>query len=417
MGFQTALSGLNAATKNLDVIGNNVSNASTVGFKSSQAQFADVFAASLSGGGSNQIGIGTKLANVAQQFTQGNITVTNNPLDLAINGKGFFRLSQNGAISYSRNGQFQLDKDAYLVSSNGLHLTGYQADSSGAITGAVGDINISQDDLSPRSTANVTAAANLDANAAVPAKPWAEPDPAASPSTSADPNSYNSSTSVTVYDSHGNAHVTTMYFIKTAANTWDVQMAVDGKGIPSAAGEATLKFTSAGVIDSTATTIPISVDIPIPATGATTPLVVKFDFGSMTQFGSAFSVNTLSQDGYASGRLSGFGIGDDGTIQGRYTNGQTLTLGQIALANFSNPQGLQPLGDNQWSESPDSGSPLIGTPGTASLGALQSAAVEDSNVDLTQELVNMIVAQRAYQANAQTIKTQDQVLQTLVNLR
>ncbi|MBU0592516.1 MAG: flagellar hook protein FlgE [Gammaproteobacteria bacterium] len=422
MGFQTGLSGLNASSKNLDVIGNNVANSSTVGFKTSQAQFADVFAASLAGSGASQVGIGTRLANVSQQFTQGNISVTNNPLDVAINGRGFFRLSDAGAISYTRNGQFQLDKDSYIVTNGGQHLTGYQADSTGSITGALGDLRIDLADQPPTITSTATVGANLDSNSAVITAAWVDPDPsAAAPAPVLDPASYNSSTSMTVYDSLGNSHVVSMYFAKTAANTWDVNMTMDGYG--TAVGNPVisgLAFTDQGVIDpATYTPTTISFDLATinPDLGAQSPLDISFDYGETTQFGSVFGVNTLSQNGYASGRMAGFSIGSDGLVQGRYTNGQTKTLGQVALANFANPQGLQPLGDNQWSESPSSGQALVGGPGTASLGLLQSAATEDSNVDLTAELVNMIVAQRAYQANAQTIKTQDAVLQTLVNLR
>lgn len=422
MAFQHGLSGLNASSKALDVIGNNIANGSTVGFKGSVAQFADVFAASLMGGGGGQIGIGTRLANVSQQFTQGNITTTNNPLDVAINGRGFFRLSDNGAISYTRNGQFELDKDGYIVTSTGLKVTGYQADANGLITGALGNLQLSQADIPPQFTSTAAVSANLDANATVPTAAWVDPNPGASPAVALDVKSFNHSTSMTVYDSLGNSHIVGMYFRMTAANTWDVYATVDGYG--GAVGNPVvtgLPFTSSGVIDTTAYTPPslISLDltVPNPTNGATTPLDINFDFSKMTQYGSAFSVNELSQNGYASGRIAGFSIGADGVVQGRYSNGQTMTLGQLALANFVNPQGLNAIGNNQWAESPESGQALVGAPGSGTLGMLQSAAVEDSNVDMTQELVNMIVAQRAYQANAQTIKTQDQVMSTLVNLR
>lgn len=427
MGFQTALSGLNAASKNLDVIGHNVANSGTVGFKSSQAQFADVFAASLTGGGANQIGIGARIADVAQQFTQGNVSATNNPMDVAINGAGFFILSNNGAQSYTRNGQFQLDKFNNIVTNNGLLVQGYQVDSTGAITGALGNLTVEQGDQPPQITTAATVGANLDANAqsaadTPPLAAWVDPDPTAVPAVPIDPASYNSSTSMTVYDSLGNSHVVGMYFRKLDANQWEVHYTMDGNATGAPVAEVTaLQFDPTlnnGLIDPATPPAPTTINLPISATlGAATPLVVEFNYDSMTQFGSKFGVNTLSQDGFASGRLAGFNIGSDGILQGRYTNGQTKTLGQLALANFANPQGLQPIGDNQWTESPDSGAALVGQPGTASLGVLQSSATEDSNVDLTAELVNMIVAQRAYQANAQTIKTQDAIQQTLVNLR
>lgn len=407
MSFQQGLSGLNSASKSLDVIGNNVANASTVGFKQSQAQFSDVFANTLSGSGGTQVGIGTKVSTVSQLFSQGNITVTNNPLDLAVNGKGFFRLSNNGAVSYTRNGQFQIDKSGYIVNGNGLRLTGYLANASGVLnTAAPADLQIPSSDLTPKASANINAVINLDSRAA---------SLSAAAFNLSDPTTYNNSTSVAVYDSLGNSHTFSTYFVKTAANTWQVFASSDGVQI-GAGAVGTLTFQSNGSINTAATTLPFSVSAPV-TTGATTPLAIKLDFAGTTQFGSGFGVNSLAQDGYTSGRLSGFAVGADGSILGRYTNGQSATLGQVILANFNNPQGLQPLGDNGWAETSASGAPLVGAPGSGSLGALQSAAVEDSNVDLTAELVNMITAQRVYQANAQSIKTQDAVLQTLVNLR
>lgn len=437
MSFQQALSGLNASSKSLDVIGNNIANSSTVGFKASQAQFADVFAASLSGGGGGQIGIGTRLATVAQQFTQGNITTTNNPLDVAINGRGFFRLSDSGTISYSRNGQFQMDKEGYIISNTGSRLTGYMADpATGVITGALGDLQLSQADKDPSATSALTMAANLDANAIAPATtafPWVAP---ASATDVPDPRTYNSATSFTVYDSLGNSHIVNTYFVKStvaptapATSVWNAYMSIDGRwdmgstGVP-AAPNAIFEFDTAGQVVPTSTTINnitfttslLPVGSPAGAANITIP-ATSFDYSGMTQFGSPFSVSTLYQNGYTSGRLAGFSIGQDGVILARYSNGQSQNLGQVALANFINPQGLSAKGDNKWVETPDSGQPLVGGPGTGVLGLLQSASVEEANVDLTQELVAMIVQQRAYQANAQTIKTQDQVMQTLVNLR
>lgn len=408
MGFQQGLTGLNAASKNLDVIGNNVANAGTVGFKASQAQFADVFANSLTGAGGVQIGIGTKIADVAQQFTQGNITVSNNPLDLAINGKGFFRMDQNGVVSYSRNGQFHLDKDGYIINSTGLRLTGYGVDNNGVILQtAPTDLQVSAADLTPRASTKAGIGVNLDSRLSP---------PATSPFNPTDPTTYNNSTSLTVYDSLGNPQIVSTYFVKSAtANTWNVYGTVTAPtgtttALNGGASLGTLTFSTTGTY--TASTV-AAISIPV-TTGAASPLVITPDFSTSTQFGSPFGVNTLTQDGYSSGNLSGFSIGANGIVQGRYSNGQSRNLGQVVLANFVNPQGLQPLGDNQWAETSSSGAPLVGAPNTASLGVLQSSAVEDSNVDLTAELVNMITAQRVYQANAQTIKAQDTILQTLV---
>lgn len=427
MGFQTGLSGLNAASKNLDAIGHNVANSATVGFKASQSQFSDVFAASLSGGGGAQVGIGTRLATVAQQFTQGNISSSNNPLDMAINGRGFFRLSNAGAISYTRNGQFQLNKDNYIVTSSGLNLTGYQADSTGAITGSLGNLQLSTADIDPSVTGKITIGANLDSRMTAVASPLAAGTlTGTAPNYNApDPDTYNSSQPLTIYDSLGNAHNAIYYFVKdgTTANTWNVLMTVDNGANDGGAitQVTTLTFDASGSLTAPAGP-PIGTVLNKPvawsaALGVTTPQLLDFTFSDTTQFGSSFGVNTMSQDGYTSGRMAGFSIGSDGTIQGRYTNGQTRSLGQLALANFANPQGLQQMGDNQWTESATSGAPVVGAPGSASLGMLQSSSTEDSNVDLTAELVNMIVAQRSYQANAQTIKTQDAIQQTLMNLR
>jgi flagellar hook protein FlgE len=421
MSFQQGLSGLNAASQNLEAIGNNVANANTVGFKGSQVQFADVYANSLNGSGTGSIGIGVKVADVAQQFTQGNITASNNPLDIAINGGGFFRMSTNGTVSYTRNGQFSLDKDGFIVNSNGARLTGYVADARGVLsTGAPADLKISKADLSPQQTSAVKAQLNLDSRQSV--KTW---------DGTLDPTTYNNASSVTVYDSLGNSHVMQTYFVKTGPvppattePTWDVYAALDGNLVTTPAGGkiGTLTFSPDGTIDKTATTLPFA-DVELNVTtGATDPIGgtgvgISVDFTGTTQYGSNFGVNALTQDGYASGHLSGFNISEDGTIVGRYSNGQSATLGQVVLANFTNPNGLEPIGNNMWAESAASGQSLIGGPGSGTLGVLSSSAVEDSNVDLTAELVNMITAQRVYQANAQTIKTQDQVLQTLVNLR
>lgn len=408
MSFQQGLSGLNAASKNLEVIGNNVANSSTIGFKQSRAEFADVYANSLTGTGASQIGIGTKISTVAQQFTQGNITSTNNSLDIAINGGGFFRMSNNGSITYARNGQFQMNKDGYIVDSENKRLTGYTASTTGVLsTGAPAEININTADLTPLASTEVVGLVNLDSTKTALTAAGFDP---------ADPTTYHNSTAVTVYDSLGNSHTLQNFFVKTGAGTWDIFNTVDGVSttvLP--APSAVMTFTGTGV---SPTVVPATPSISFaPTTGATSPQAITLDFGSSTQFGSAFSVNSLNQDGYTSGHLAGFNIGKDGTIVGRYTNGQSQTLGQVVLANFANPNGLQQLGSNAWGESATSGPALVSTPNTGSLGVLQSSALEESNTDLTAELVNMITAQRVYQANAQTIKTQDQILQTLVNLR
>lgn len=420
MAFQHGLSGLNGATTSLDVIGNNIANASTVGFKQSQAQFSDVYANALSGGHSNQIGIGTTVSDIAQQFTQGNISNSNNPLDLAINGGGFFRMSNNGVVTYSRNGQFHVDSEGFIVNGDNLNLTGFRSDSAGNIVAsAPGALRMNTADLTPQATTKFETGFNLDSRTTV---------PATIPTFDAnDPTTYTSTTSASIFDSLGNQHVLTLYFQKNAANSWDAFATVDGEvdaaGAPigvtlDGGGSTGLTFDSNGVLTAPAAPIVVSVDLATidPSNGATSPLDFELDFSSATQFGANFGVNSLVQDGFTSGRLAGFNVSDLGIISGNYTNGETRTLGQIALTNFSNPNGLAPMGGNQWAETGDSGQPLVGGPGSGTLGVLQSSAVEDSNVDLTTELVNMITAQRVYQANAKTIETQDAILQTLVNL-
>jgi flagellar hook protein FlgE len=448
MGFQQGLSGLNVAAKNLDVVGNNVSNANTVGFKQGQAQFADMYT-SAQGGGPNSIGIGAKIAAVAQQFGQGNVSVTSNPLDIAISGKGFFQMNNNGSIMYSRNGQFQLDKNGFIVNAQGHMLTGYQVNKeTGEVSsGSTGPMQLPTKGITPRPTGTAQVGLNLDARETVPTVAVFNP---------TDPASYNRSTAMTIFDSLGNEHVSTLYFQKapTPANTWNTFMTVDNKpansanaatagaeggapppadAAPAAEGAApaaptgtllgALTFNSSGALVSTnPATTPLGI-LSIPGggvvyeNGSSTPQPMTLDFNNTTQFGAPFGVTTLNQNGYTSGQLSGFSTSADGTIMGRYTNGQSQALGQVVLANFANEQGLQPLGNNEWALTATSGQPLVGQPGTASLGVLQSGAVEDSNVDLTAELVNMIMAQRVYQANAQTIKAQDTIMQTITNMR
>jgi flagellar hook protein FlgE len=407
MSFQQGLSGLNAASKSLEAIGNNVSNSNTVGFKASQAQFADVYATSLTGGGTSQVGIGTKISQVVQQFSQGNITASNNALDIAINGNGFFRMDTNGTVTYARNGQFQLDKGGYIVNATGANLTGYTADSAGVLsTGAPSKLQINTADLPPAITSSVTEKLNLDSGLSK---------PIATPFSMTDPNSYNNATSVSVYDSLGNSHVLQTFYVKTDTG-WDVYGVSDDVPVettPAGGKIGTLAFGSDGAL--MGTTMPLSAKIP--AVNGAAAFTAAIDFTGTTQYGSAFTVNSLSQDGYAAGHLTGFTTGADGIITGRYSNGKSSTLGQVVLANFTNVNGLQPLGNNVWAETASSGQPLVATPGSGTFGKLQASAVEDANVDLTAELVNMITAQRVYQANAQTVKTQDQVLQTLVNLR
>lgn len=429
MGFQQGLAGLNAASKALDTIGNNIANANTIGYKTGSTQFADVFAASLSGAGAAPVGLGTKVAAVVQQFTQGSIGVTSNPLDIAINGGGFFQLDDGGGSTvFSRNGQFQLDQSGYIVNSSGLQLKGIMANK-GVISPGSPAVPLRLFDPTqslagpPQQTGGSPGNTGIEVNINFDARIGP---PAMAAFDYNNPSSYNQSTAVTIYDSLGNPHTYSMYFVKTAAaSTWDVYATVSNPpgAVPtltdlSAGGPlGSLTFDLAGKITSApfATTLTAA---QLGYAGAVNDLAFPVNFGGSTQFGSNFSINALIQDGYGSGALAGFNVGEDGLILGRFTNGQTAAVGQVILAAFRNPQGMQPLGDNVWAQTPNSGDSIVGTPGSSGqYGALQSAALEESNVDLTAELVTMITMQRSYQANAQTIKTQDSVLQTLVNLR
>ena len=403
MSFQHGLSGLNASARNLDVIGNNVANAQTVGAKSSRAEFADLYANSLTGLSTATSGIGVAVTGVAQQFTQGDIVSTNNPLDMAINGRGFFRVADEGAVQYTRNGQFHMDKEGYIVTAQGARLTGFPVDASGQTSnGTPTELRISTADLSPKATANARAQMNLDAREAAKTNVF----------DANDPNTYNNAMSMSVYDSLGRDHLVTLYFRKTAGNTWQVHGAADGTVVAGPA--ATLNFNTSGAMTSPAGPFNLTIPVGADAGGNQT---FGINLTSATQFGAPFGTTEISQDGFGTGRLSGFTADDTGMLIGRYSNGQTRPQGQITLANFVNPQGLVPLGNNVWVEGSESGQPTLGSPGTGILGSLEAGAVENSNVDLTAELVNMITAQRAYQANAQTIKTHDQMLQTIVNLR
>ncbi len=654
MTFNIALTGLQAASSQLTVIGNNIANASTTGFKQSKAHFADVYAASNLGSGGNTIGSGVLLSSVEQEFSQGQIQFTKSNLDLAVNGKGFFVLDNNGSVSYTRAGSFGVDKNGYISTALGGNLEGYLSDASGKISGARGNLQITNASLAPKSTEDVTISVNLDATSKPPISPFISGFTSANPP---DPSTYNTSTSTTVYDSLGNSHIMTSYFIKAhEENTWKVHTAVDGidstptaatppVGVPPVAYPAgvnptpfTLKFSptgayipnspaqppiyyGAGPITSTDLPLGISSNLPtlevneltingvaIPATlssndiystvrekgsaismvaainsqtslhGATAtvnptslnlgtptlgnfvagdfvinginitgaiasdaqllaainnetgltgvvatqpggpgtavmlsandgrniqvktngtvasianfsgfnlhlgagnalndqakratynlstnnnlavvvggtsptdagltegplsgivqttsdvvkitswspgggaqgpqPLAINFDASS--QFGAPFAVQALSQNGYSTGRLSGVEVDPSGIIFARYSNGQSKALGQVALANFGSVQSLSPHGDTTWVETYSSGPALIGAPGTADLGLVQSGALEDSNVNLTDELVSLILAQRNFQANAQTIRTADATTQAIINLR
>jgi flagellar hook protein FlgE len=419
MSFQQGLSGLNATSKNLQIIGNNIANANTYGTKVARAEFSDMYAAALNGAGANTIGIGANLASVSQQFTQGNISTTENPMDLAINGAGFFQLTDGKSpVTFSRNGQFKVDREGFIVNNTGLQLMGYAANDQGVIQpGQAVSLQLPTGGISPTATSSISLEMNLDSRkaATVQAGPLINFNNA---------DTYNNATSLTVYDAKGQEVAISYYFQKAATDTWNVFATANGTAIsPDPADPqpiAQLVFPSDGSAP-TSPAMPLNFDVPasVNSQGADTLAIagIQLDLSAATQFGSSFGVTDMTQSGYSAGQLTAIAVESNGIVTARYSNGQSRPAGQLEVANFRNPQGLQPVGDNGWARTFASGDPVTGVPGDGNLGVLQAGALEESNIDLTGELVNMITAQRIYQANAQTIKTQDQVLQTLVNLR
>jgi flagellar hook protein FlgE len=422
MAFSQAVSGLNAAATNLDLIGNNIANSATYGFKSSTASFADMFAGS-------KVGLGVKVAGITQDFNDGTTTNTGRGLDVAISQNGFFRLTDtNGSVYYSRNGQFTLDANRNLVNMQGLAVTGYAAVGSPPEIQTGGNptgINIPNDLMSAKTTTTAAMQMNLNSTDAVPTVAVFDPSNASS---------YNKKGPVTVYDTQGNAHDMNVYYVKTADNKWDIytqdtsvagstatksaQMNFDANGNLAGVYNYTLNTaTNTYTLATTANATP-SINVTTGALSGATPSSFSLSFqGSMQQNVGTSAIVSTSQNGYKPGSMVSYTINDDGTVVGTYSNEQTQLLGQIVLANFANNEGLKSEGDNVWSATNASGVALLGTAGTGNFGTLTNGALEASNVDLSKELVNMIVAQRNYQSNAQTIKTQDQILNTLVNLR
>ncbi|HVN46016.1 MAG TPA: flagellar hook protein FlgE [Steroidobacteraceae bacterium] len=405
MSFNIALTGLNAANEDLSVTSNNLANAATVGFKGSRTEFADLFSASQGGAGTSAVGNGVAVSEVAQQFSQGNIETTGSTLDLAVSGNGFFILSNNGALQYSRAGQFQLNAAGQVVNPQGLLLQAYPPLANGGFnTGGLADISLNTNQSSPQATSTAALTANLPANAAVPPN---------APFSPTDPNSYNNTTALTVYDSLGAAHTASLYFIKSAApNAWNVQLYVDGTAV---GGAQPLAYSATGALTAPANG-QIAFPAYTPATGAQA-MNMTFNFSNTTQYGGNFAVTAVQQDGFTTGQLTGINIDQTGVVQAQFTNGRSVDLGQIALANFANQQGLEQRGNATWSATNASGAAVNGVAGNSGFGSVQSGSLEQSNVDTTAALVQMITAQRDFQANAQMIQTQNQITQTIINIR
>lgn len=426
MSFQQGLSGLNASSKNLDVIGHNIANANTVGFKASRAEFAEMVASAIGSSGGTNAGIGVEVAAVSQQFTQGNLSITGNSLDVAINGNGFFTLTlPDGTPAYTRAGNFKLDKEGHMITNDNANVMGYPVDPVTGLRSGSDPIPLvfpTSEPIPAKQTTTITAAFNLPATATD-----AAGDPAATPPIPATPRA-TYGTSINVFDSQGVAKPVNLYFQKTATdNTWDVYDQLDDPtAVPPvvAAPIGQITFDNNGAITGPVATPPatgfaLTLNVnPTPPNPNNLPAFdVSVSLDKVSQSGKKFSVSTLSQDGYTTGELTGINIENNGMIMTRYSNGVTRAEGQVALSSFRNTQGLASVGGNNWVATFESGQPVVGTATDGNFGSLRSGALEDSNVDLTAELVNMMTAQRSYQANAQTIKTQDQVMSTLVNLR
>jgi flagellar hook protein FlgE len=423
MSFQTGLSGLSTASRNLDVIGNNIANANTIGMKSSRAEFADLVASSLGSGATGGAGIGVTLANVSQQFSQGNINITGNNLDAAINGGGFFELKMpDGTAAYTRDGQFKLDKLGNIVTNSGANVMGYPTSTKGVPTSTtIQALQLpTSAPIAANQTTTITTEFNLDARAPLAAGSAAVVGPPAIAAVPATPRT-TYGTSLTAFDSQGTPVPVSLYFEHTsstaAGDVWsafDTSANTGTAAAPIPAAVFSMTFDANGKLTSPTTSPTLSINTP----SVVTPNIsATLDVSKVTQFGAAFAVSNITQDGYAPGELTSLKIGSSGVITASYSNGQTQSAGQLALADFRNVQGLTPTGGGNWVETFASGQPVQGSPGVGKFGALTAGALEESNVDLTAELVNMMTAQRAYQANAQTIKTQDQVMTTLVNLR
>ncbi|MGM8849148.1 flagellar hook protein FlgE [Salinicola halophyticus] len=430
MGFSQALSGVNAASQQLDVIGNNISNSQTKGFKSGSVQFSDVFA-------NSAVGLGTRVSGVLQDFGTGSLEATGRNLDVAISGDGFLRFQQEGEVGYSRNGQLTMTADGYLENAQGARLMGYGlADAgdvnSGVVVGGQPQVlNIPASDM-PASATGATGTGiniqlNLDASTVADESSTAVLYNSLAAKTAEDTTEqttvpYNYSTSFTVYDSQGEQHNATLYFQKTDDNAWSARTALDGVVTDQ---EFPVTFDNDGKLatidgaDATAN----PVDWPTLAFGANElgdgvdPVNATFNMAGSTQFSNDSTVKSLAQDGYGSGALVGISFADDGSVVGSYANEKTVNLGQIALATFRNPEGLSPSGGNLFAATATSGNELLGTAGTGTLGSIESETLEASNVDLTQELVNLIIAQRNYQANTNSIRTQSEVMDQVAQLR
>ena len=415
MSFYTSLTGLNSAQADLGVTSNNIANVGTVGFKKSRADFGDLFSST-----SGAIGQGAHLKNVNQQFSQGSIEMSGNALDLAISGEGFFAVRPDLSATetvYTRAGAFSINNDNYVVDSSGQYLQAFPVSEDGSViaTGLTSakSLQLTSAGGLPKVTSKIELGLNLPSDAAI--KPTASFSPS-------DSNTFNSSTQMTAYDSLGNPHVATVYFLKTSnptpavpTNTWDTKLYIDGALIqPTNAADSVLTFDQDGKL--TAPIAAITYDPATLITGAN-PLSLSIDYGTLSsQYSAPFSVMSLSQDGHPRGELSGMDVDSSGVVRANYTNGTQLALGKLMLANFDNPNGLKQIGNASFEATNASGLVDLGEAGFGGFGDIRGGALEGSNVDLTEQLVKLISAQRNFQANAKALDTSGTLMQTIMGI-
>ena len=406
MALQIDTSAIQSAQRRLDILGNNIANVNTVGFKVSS--FEDMIGTALAVSGD------VKKAGVMQNFSQGNVTATTNALDIAISGNGLFRMENNGGVVYTRNGQFSVNKDGYIVNSTGDKLTGYGTD----VDGNVLKTNLlplridPNEQYAPNATTQVSLNLNLDSRKSVITTPAFS---------MTDPASYNDTTTTTVYDSAGGGIALQTFYVKTSSNTWDIYPAVtkDANAVDVTPQKITLTFDAAGKLLSTATDggTPTAVN---DGTGVIDFSIngqdMQMNLPKVAQYAGNFSAVTVSQDGIPVGNMTGYKVSSEGQIIAQFSNGMHKTLGQVVLANFNSMNGLASNENNQWLPTVASGFEQILIPGSGGIGTLEGFSTEDSNVDLSSEMIKLISAQRAFQSAAEVVKRQDEIMQNIVNI-
>jgi len=406
MPFDIALSGINAASSDLEVTANNIANVNTVGFKGSRAEFSQVYSAAGENLTSNVAGSGVRLTNIAQQFGDGNLTQTGNSYDFALSGAGFFMLRDGAGYSYSRAGNFHPDDNGNIVNATGQSVQVYPPTANGGFDiSTLQDLKITTGTSAAKASGTIGLTANLSSSDTAKTVAF---DPT-------NDQSYNYMSTFQSYDSLGATHTTNVYYVKdsTNPNTWNAYMTMDGTQV---GGAQPMVFSSGGSMTTPANG-KLNFGAVSPNPGAA-PINLSVDMTKVTQFGDSYSTSAATNDGYAAGKFSNLDVAKDGTVSAKYSNGASVPLGQLAIATFANNQGLRQLNDTNWVPSSESGQPIRGVANSGDVGTVQSGQLEASNTaDLTAQLVNMIKAQRNYQANAQVISTDNTLTQTIINIR